>query len=419
MFDFVSGIFGPKFQKEYKCYSFSSIQRDELEAGNRLILPPSAVRELSRQHSDGPMLFEVTDLDQRLRTHAGVLEFTAQEDVCFMPQWMLRRLVAEEGHMLRVALKTLPKATFVRLRPASVALLRIYNPKAMLESGLKGFVALTAGDEFAVPYNKQLYHVEVVEVRPGDAVSIVDTDVEVDFATPKDAQPQPPPAAQTSSPEVGAEVDTTSGEVGKTGLTLFSGTGQRPNGAAVLPEDHDAESEEELPWKSKRRIPYGVKYTTPPYGYRSLGEAPRGSNLVAEKPAVKLEETAALGGSYIGAASPDELKAHALFAASQREADQAVVIAHRRREEEEKHRREEEERKRREAEEQKRLEAEKARRRLPPVQQAPAQKRMVPAAGGESAASGGPGKPSTGLGCCGCFRAGPSEPDKNLPSTKV
>merc|ERR1719157_139645 len=148
------GIFGPKFQSQYRCYPVSNIGRGDLEIGNRIILPASAMQQLSKVQAPSPMLFELTDLDQLLRTHAGVLEFTAPEDTCYLPCWMLHRLRAAEGHTLRVALKALPKATFVRFRPASVALLRVYNPRALLENGLKNFVCLTAGDSFAVEYNK-------------------------------------------------------------------------------------------------------------------------------------------------------------------------------------------------------------------------------------------------------------------------
>lgn len=439
-----AGFFGPTFQHEYRCFPVSAIGRDDLETGNRMVLPPSAVQELSRAQAPSPMLFEVTDLEQLFRTHAGVLEFTAPEETCYLPGWMLRRLHAAEGHVLRVALKALPKATFALLRPASVALLRVYNPRAMLENGLRGFAALTAGDEFQVPYNSQLYSVEVVEVRPGDAACIVDADVQVEFATPKDAQS----AAQSLSDSVAKLEESVKAdfpsepakkppdaaeETARKGLELFGGTGARPDGAPVpaRPEADETDSNGEMPWKSKRRIRGGVKNTTPPYGYdrakvqgqSAADRAAAGLVSAAAMPAA-CEGAPTLGGTMSGqAASPGALKGQALEAAQRRENEQAEEIARRRALEEEERRR------RAQEEEQKRLKAqelaEKARQApQAPAQKAPAQKRMANgrAGAGEAHISSSPradGDGGSGGFCCGCLRASGDSAGGRAPSAQV
>jgi len=45
---------------------------------------------------------------------------------------------------------------------------------------------LTVGDTFVIHYNNKKYFIDVVEAKPGDAIGVVDTDCEVDFAPPLD-----------------------------------------------------------------------------------------------------------------------------------------------------------------------------------------------------------------------------------------
>jgi Ubiquitin fusion degradation protein UFD1 len=45
---------------------------------------------------------------------------------------------------------------------------------------------LLQGDTIVIEYNGKLYHIDVLEVKPDNAISVVETDVNVDFAPPKD-----------------------------------------------------------------------------------------------------------------------------------------------------------------------------------------------------------------------------------------
>jgi len=59
----ISHIFpqsGPAiFEQEYNCYPSSFLGRDEIDKGNKIILPPSALDILARLNISYPMLFEV------------------------------------------------------------------------------------------------------------------------------------------------------------------------------------------------------------------------------------------------------------------------------------------------------------------------------------------------------------------------
>jgi len=101
------------------------------------MLPPSALRQLSQLEIAYPMLFEITNHANGRKLHCGVLEFIANEGNVLMPHWMMQNLGVEHGDLVKVESATLPKGTFVKLRPQSKAFIDIANPKAVLENTLR------------------------------------------------------------------------------------------------------------------------------------------------------------------------------------------------------------------------------------------------------------------------------------------
>lgn len=53
-----------------------------------------------------------------------------------------------------------------------------------LENSLRKFATLTKGDVISINYNGIDYELCILEVRPGNAVSIIECDMDVDFAPP-------------------------------------------------------------------------------------------------------------------------------------------------------------------------------------------------------------------------------------------
>ncbi len=79
------------FESEYHCQSTAMAGRD-VDEGDKIFLPPSALDKLARMNVEYPMLFEATSNDSGKRTHCGVLEFSAEEGYCYMPHWMMQNL---------------------------------------------------------------------------------------------------------------------------------------------------------------------------------------------------------------------------------------------------------------------------------------------------------------------------------------
>ncbi|KAG6554574.1 hypothetical protein Mapa_003592 [Marchantia paleacea] len=218
------------FEQNYRCYPASFIDKPHLESGDKVIMPPSALDRLASLRIDYPMLFEVHNPAASRISHCGVLEFVAEEGMIYMPYWMMQNMLLQEGDIVRVKSATLPKGTYVKLQPHTKDFLDISNPKAVLETTLRNFSCLTVGDNIMVAYNNRKYYIDIIEAKPSQAISIIETDCEVDFAPPldyKEPEPvRPAPAPPVSTSEAAQETP----EPEEPKFNAFTGTGRRLDG---------------------------------------------------------------------------------------------------------------------------------------------------------------------------------------------
>ncbi|KAH6621213.1 ubiquitin fusion degradation protein UFD1-domain-containing protein [Chaetomium sp. MPI-SDFR-AT-0129] len=162
-------------------------ERPELNYGSKIFLPPSALDKVSRLHVQWPIMLELINGATSKHTHAGVLEFVAEEGRAYIPQWMMQSLQLDVGDMIQVKTTSLELAKLVKLQPQSVNFLEITDPRAVLEKAFRNFASLTKGDVFSFEYNDEIYDMAVLDVKPETdkmGVSMIETDVSVDFAPP-------------------------------------------------------------------------------------------------------------------------------------------------------------------------------------------------------------------------------------------
>ena len=98
----------------------------------------------------------------------------------------MQNLLLQEGDVITLRSATLPKGTFVKLQPHSKDFLDISNPRAVLETTLRNFSCLTVGDTIPIHYNNKSYFIDIIEAKPEAAISVIETDCNVDFAPPLD-----------------------------------------------------------------------------------------------------------------------------------------------------------------------------------------------------------------------------------------
>ena len=194
------------FDERFDCRSFASVGRSDMEAGDKLFLPASAFKEISRLKLPFPLTFKV----QNERTKptnvvpskdgkqppappeqfAGVLEFSAPDGVAYLPTWMLQNLKVRDGGKAQfTTVRDLPRGTYAKLQPYSQAFVDLaaaVGPRDLLEVALRNYSALSQGERIMIDVADEKYFVDVIEVKPGKAISIYgNVDLEVDFAPVK------------------------------------------------------------------------------------------------------------------------------------------------------------------------------------------------------------------------------------------
>ena len=282
-----AGIYagGGTFQQNYRCYPVSFIDKAHLEEGNKVILPPSALDRLAMLHIDYPMLFKMENKKSKKTTHCGVLEFVADEGMIYIPYWMMQNLLIEEGDIVSIRSATLPKGKFVKLQPHTKDFLDISNPKAVLERTLRNYSCLSVGDAILVPYNNKNYYIDIIEAKPEAAVSIVETDCEVDFAPPLDyvepeRQPSkaptglggaPPSLGGSASGKAPAEPEP---EPEPEGPMAFAGSGRRLDGKPAGPSAPRADVPRQLGGLDE---PHGLQQLHQERHPRGVGERRQGN----------------------------------------------------------------------------------------------------------------------------------------------
>jgi len=84
-----------RFDEYFRCYPVVMLpgpDRTDANFGGKVYLPPSALDKLTRLHIAWPMLFELINGARGKQSHAGVLEFIAEEGKIHLPQWVCSSL---------------------------------------------------------------------------------------------------------------------------------------------------------------------------------------------------------------------------------------------------------------------------------------------------------------------------------------
>ncbi|KAJ8448128.1 hypothetical protein Cgig2_031852 [Carnegiea gigantea] len=171
--------------------------KTHLEAGNRIILPLSALDQLMDIGVGFPMLFYIENPTNARTSHCGVLEFSAEEGMVCMPDWMMNNMCFEHGDLVNIKSVALARASYIKLQPHSVAFLDIQDPKAVLEAAFcGGYSCLTVGDTIMILHDEKKLFIDVIDAKPSRAVCILETDCEVDFSPPLDYKEPPKQVAQ-------------------------------------------------------------------------------------------------------------------------------------------------------------------------------------------------------------------------------
>ncbi|KAL8532606.1 hypothetical protein ACS0TY_008986 [Phlomoides rotata] len=176
----------PLFESTFRCLPFSKYSNPDLQTGDKIILPPSALTQIIQVRLPHPFMFKIEGFNSDKISHCGVLQFDAEEGFVHVPDWMMKNLnLREEAHVI-LRHTRLSRGVFMKLQPHTTSFIELANPKSVLEQGLRGFTCLSRGDTFMIKHGERDFYFDVLEVAPGDAISLIDTDCVLDFAPPLD-----------------------------------------------------------------------------------------------------------------------------------------------------------------------------------------------------------------------------------------
>lgn len=183
-----------------------------VESGDKILLPTHILANLMGRFGDrtiggggggggangGPWIFEIQNVATRRISHCGVLEFNHTQSIAFLPQWMMSNLGLSEKDEVSIRLKDLPVGTELVLQPLSWEFGLIPTPKVALEHALRGFTALTVGDNITIRVGGKPHSLIVKEIRPQakmpsgqpNACCVVDAHLAVDFLPPLEVEPE-------------------------------------------------------------------------------------------------------------------------------------------------------------------------------------------------------------------------------------
>ncbi len=179
---------GPVFRQEY-----ALVASRTLREGNKIVLPTSALRALTRDGEEplpSPLVLELQAAGRpAARTHVGVWEFSADEGSAEAPQWVLDNVRATGGGCC-VRLVSLPRCTYLKLQPFSKRFLKVNGNDrnkvlASLAASIQRFAAFTVGDVVELMHDGEPFLFFVLDTKPEKAVTCIAQDswveMEIDF----------------------------------------------------------------------------------------------------------------------------------------------------------------------------------------------------------------------------------------------
>ncbi|KAH9090975.1 hypothetical protein Ae201684P_006377 [Aphanomyces euteiches] len=195
-----------------------------------LTLPVSALEELNPQNALDLGVFTFELIAGERKTHASVLEFTADEGTIGIPPKVARSLQLIDAVVdVSVRFVRLEKGRSVKLQPLGDGFGdRQVDFKHILERTLHTHTTLTEGDILLVRHGKITFEVLVHNIEPSPQVTILNVDLEVDLL-PSEAIEKKKAAEQAA---IQAKIDAE-----KQQLRLEEKTRRQADAAARLPAE--------------------------------------------------------------------------------------------------------------------------------------------------------------------------------------
>ena len=180
-------------EKELLAWSpaFSQVEnaekQQELEYTNKIILSEDVLYEYKDDKEMFPLTFRIVNPETLLSTICSVHEFTALPGTCIIPYRIMDNLMLEQGSKVTLVYESVPKGSYIKIKPHRTKFINLSNPKAVLEKHLNiNYPTLTKGETVSINYNNEIYFIDIVDTKPVESIKILDSDINLDFDEPLD-----------------------------------------------------------------------------------------------------------------------------------------------------------------------------------------------------------------------------------------
>lgn len=179
----------PEFTNNVELVIFSqSLSVDsiaEIEDSNKIILGKDILEEICKQEYPETMIFTLTNITEFgvYNKTVAVHDFTAPPGTVYLPTKIAEELFVERGGTILINHQSVPNGEFIKIKPLSPNFYDLDNVKELFEKTInKYYPVLTVGDEISLMGTS--ITVKITECRPGDSISTIDTNLNVDFEAP-------------------------------------------------------------------------------------------------------------------------------------------------------------------------------------------------------------------------------------------
>lgn len=185
------------FKQELTCFSFTcSTQSEELteklKHSNKILLPPSILYKLNQNEeleNTDIMFFKISNKELQYGIVCGVQEFSAPPGICHIPYHIMNTIGVAEGSTVEIEKVCPVQGQYMKLRPHKTEFIKLSNPKAVLERIMSSEYPVVSQGQTIEIYHKELgklYLIDIIEAGPAEIISIVNTDINIDFEQPLD-----------------------------------------------------------------------------------------------------------------------------------------------------------------------------------------------------------------------------------------
>ena len=160
----------------YKVYDF-------LENSNKIIIPQNIINDINEKYDDEiefPLYYKFENCDFIMSYYETVIGI----DAIYIPQHIFNLLKIDIGEVIPLILlkKTLIKGTKCVIQPHTSNFYTIQNYRNYLEKVFgELYSSLTENTTIQIPYFDSFLKFNIIKTEPESNISILDTDLEVDF----------------------------------------------------------------------------------------------------------------------------------------------------------------------------------------------------------------------------------------------